>query len=436
MDPVETGVAETINALARTPLGYVASVGTNGMLLVSPDAADWSGSTVPVNRALRGLAASAEAIVAVGDQESRSSSSYATAVRRPKSASSHRPRSSGRVPRSASRLRHVGRRVPCTNGSGTAWRCLVRTPPHSRSPRRVPQTRAPTPCRSQRAGRDPQHGRRAHHRANRQSGTTGEPVHPHLLASADDEFRFGVVVGGTGTAGGKAVLMRAVGPSLASFGLGDALEDPRLEFFTGATAVGGNDNWGGSASIAAAMAGVGAFPLARADSRDAAISFPSLASGANSARISGTGPGAVLAELYDATPSSQFTASTPRLVNVSVLKHLGSGVTAGFVIGGGSPRRVLVRAIGPGLAIFGVGGVVADPRLTLFAGPNERGGNDNWGGGASLAAAFAQVGAFALATDSRDAALLATLEPGNYTVQVAGAGGATGVGLIEIYEVP
>ena len=131
------------------------------------------------------------------------------------------------------------------------------------------------------------------------------------LASADDEFRFGVVVGGAGTAGGKAVLMRAVGPSLASFGLGDALEDPRLEFFTGATAVGGNDNWGGGASIAAAMAGVGAFPLARADSRDAAISFPALASGANSARISGTGPGAVLAELYDATPSSQFTASTP-----------------------------------------------------------------------------------------------------------------------------
>ena len=74
--------------------------------------------------------------------------------------------------------------------------------------------------------------------------------------------------------------------------------------------------------------------------------------------------------------------------------------------------------------------------MTLFAGPTERGGNDNWGGGSSLAAAFTQVGAFALAPDSRDAALLVTLEPGNYTVQVSGAGGTTGVALVEVYEVP
>jgi hypothetical protein len=275
--------------------------------------------------------------------------------------------------------------------------------------------------------------------------TFGTPANPGRLvnlsiltslSSADDDFRFGVVVGGSGTAGGKAVLMRAVGPSLAAFGVGDALQDTRLEFFTGTTAVGGNDNWGGSASITATMAGVGAFPFAQPDSRDAAISFASLASGPSSARISGTGSGQVLAELYDATPSSQFTATTPRLVNVSVLKHLGTGVTAGFVIGGSSARRVLVRAIGPTLAAFGVEGAVADPRMTLFAGQTERGGNDNWGGGSSLAAAFNQVGAFALAADSRDAALLATLEPGNYTVQVTGVGGTTGVALIEVYEVP
>lgn len=74
--------------------------------------------------------------------------------------------------------------------------------------------------------------------------------------------------------------------------------------------------------------------------------------------------------------------------------------------------------------------------MTLFAGQTERGGNDNWGGGSSLAAAFNQVGAFPLAADSRDAALLVTLEPGNYTVQVAGVGGTTGVALIEVYEMP
>ena len=435
--PVETGVAETINALARTPLGYVASVGTNGMLLVSPDAADWSGSTVPVNRALRGLAASAEAIVAVGDQ----GVSLIFELRDSRTAPEVRVQPQAQVVGPGTTVRFT---VEARGAEGAVYQWFRDgvALPGANTPALEIAAAGPANAGAYSVQITTRGGAT---RSTAAALTIGQIANPGRLvnlsiltslASADDEFRFGVVVGGTGTAGGKAVLMRAVGPSLASFGLGDALEDPRLEFFTGATAVGGNDNWDGSASIAAAMAGVGAFPLARADSRDAAISFPALASGANSARISGTGPGAVLAELYDATPSSQFTASTPRLVNVSVLKHLGSGVTAGFVIGGGSPRRVLVRAIGPGLAIFGVGGVVADPRLTLFAGPNERGGNDNWGGGASLAAAFAQVGAFALATDSRDAALLATLEPGNYTVQVAGAGGATGVGLIEIYEVP
>ena len=57
-------------------------------------------------------------------------------------------------------------------------------------------------------------------------------------------------------------------------------------------------------------------------------------------------------------------------------------------------------------------------------------------GGTALAAAFAQVGAFGLAADSRDAALLATLAPGNSTVQVSGVAGTTGVALVEVYEVP
>lgn len=434
---VETGVAETINALARTPLGYVASVGTNGMLLVSPDAADWSGSTVPVNRALRGLAASDAAIVAVGDQGV--SLTFELLDSRGAPEVRIQPQSQAIGPGATARFTVQARGA---EGAVYQWFRDSVALPGANTPALEIVSAGPGNAGAYSVQITTRGGAT---RSTAAALTIGQVANPGRLvnlsiltslASADDEFRFGVVVGGAGTAGGKAVLMRAVGPSLAAFGLGDALEDPRLEFFTGATAVGGNDNWGGTASIAATMAGVGAFPFARADSRDAAISFPALASGPNSARIAGTGPGAVLAELYDATPSSQFTASTPRLVNVSVLKHLGTGVTAGFVIGGASPRRVLVRAIGPGLAIFGVGGAVVDPRLTLFAGQSERGGNDNWGGGAPLAAAFTQVGAFALAADSRDAALLATLEPGNYTVEVKGSAGATGVALIEIYEVP
>ncbi|MFM8618390.1 MAG: hypothetical protein ACKOE8_06640 [Opitutaceae bacterium] len=108
-----------------------------------------------------------------------------------------------------------------------------------------------------------------------------------------------------------------------------------------------------------------------------------------------------------------------RLVNLSVLKDSAGGLTAGFVIAGGTEKRVLVRAVGPTLAsAFGVGGASPDPKLTLFAGSDTIANNDNWGGSAALSAAFTQAGAFALPSESRDAALLATLGPGNYSVRV------------------
>jgi hypothetical protein len=258
------------------------------------------------------------------------------------------------------------------------------------------------------------------------------------LADASDGFTFGVVVGGASTVGTKPLLVRAAGPSLAALGVAGVLEDPRLEFFTGSTKVGENDNWGGAEATRAVMAQVGAFPFSAPTSRDAAILLPSLASGANSAKISGASAGLVIAELYDATPQGSFTAATPRLVNVSVLKHIGNGVTAGFVIGGSTSRTLLVRAIGPtlGAAPFNVSDVVADPQLALFSGQSQIGANDNWDGGSSLSSAFGQVGAFALPASSRDAALLVTLQPGSYTVQVSGVGGTTGVALVEVYEVP
>ncbi len=259
------------------------------------------------------------------------------------------------------------------------------------------------------------------------------------LTEPGDSFTMGFVVGGTGTAGAKPLVLRAVGPSLGALGVADTVADPRLELFSGATAAGGNDNWGGGAELAAAMNRVGAFAYSGPASRDAATagSFPP---GNNSMKVSTTdaGTGTVIAEIYDATPAGTFVATTPRLVNVSVLKQIGRGLTAGFAIGGLAPKTVLIRAVGPtlGAAPFGVGGVVADPQLTLFSGQTSIGTNDNWGGGAALRTAFSRVGAFDLPADSKDAALIATLAPGSYTVQVAGAGGAGGIALVEIYEVP
>ena len=96
---------------------------------------------------------------------------------------------------------------------------------------------------------------------------------------------------------------------------------------------------------------------------------------------------------------------------------------------------MLVRAIGPGLAAFGVTDVLPDPRLEVRDATTRIAENDNWEAG--LAPVFAQTGAFALTAGSRDAALVLTLTAGrSYTAQVSGAGVATGEALVEIYEVP
>jgi hypothetical protein len=256
------------------------------------------------------------------------------------------------------------------------------------------------------------------------------------LADSTDSFTMGYVVGGSGTVGAKPLLVRAAGPSLGALGVPGTLVDPKLELFTGASKTGENDNWGGAAALANAMSAVGAFAYANAASRDAAA-VTMITSRDNSVKVTGTGAGAVIAELYDSTPMSAFTATTPRLVNVSVLKQLGSGLTAGFVVGGTTPVRLLIRAVGPGLSAFGVGGTVADPQLTLFGGANPVGENNDWGGTAELSAAFSQVGAFTLPSGSKDAALLITLPAGNYSVQVnGGTGTGTGTALVEVYEVP
>ncbi len=129
-----------------------------------------------------------------------------------------------------------------------------------------------------------------------------------------------------------------------------------------------------------------------------------------------------------------------RLINLSVRTSAGTGaqtLIAGFVIGGTGSKQVLVRAIGPTLGVFGVTGVLADPRLGLFSGSTETATNSGWGGTPALTNAFASVGAFALPispTISRDAALLSPLAAGGYSAQVVSSSGGTGVALVEAYD--
>lgn len=244
----------------------------------------------------------------------------------------------------------------------------------------------------------------------------------------------------------KPLVIRAIGPGLSSFGFGaaDVVFDPRIDVFAGqaqdAPIVLNNEDWGGSFTVAEAMRRVGAFPLLNPSSPDSVV-VGEVASGDYVVRIGGPGrrvAGYVLAELYDASPSESVTAATPRLVNVSVLYRLGAGedLIAGFVISGGA-KRVLIRAVGPGLAPFAVTGAMADPQLTLARHNVPTTSNDNWGGAAELTAAMDAVGAFRIANpSSADAMLLATLEPGDYTARARGVGSSGGAVLVEVYEVP
>jgi hypothetical protein len=260
------------------------------------------------------------------------------------------------------------------------------------------------------------------------------------IARAGDEFTMGFVVGGAGTSGEKPLVIRAAGPSLGALGVPGTLDDPQLELYAGPTKTGGNNDWGGGADLAAALSAVGAFAYSGPTSKDAAVTAR-IATRDNSVKVSanGSGTGTVIAEVYDATPSSGFSATTPRLLNVSVNKNIGTKLTAGFVIGGSSSKTVLIRAIGPGLAALGVPAsiVVPDPQLVLFGGAGVKAGeNNDWGGTAALKAAATSVGAFSIPETSKDAALLITLNPGSYSVEVTGVGGASGIAVIEVYDVP
>ena len=259
------------------------------------------------------------------------------------------------------------------------------------------------------------------------------------VASAGDSFTLGYVVGGSTSGVSKPLVIRAAGPSLGALGVPGTLDDPKLELYAAAAKNGENDNWGGSATLTAALNAVGAFPYSGPASRDSAVAA-NITTRDNSVVVSavGSATGTVIAEIYDATPAGTFTTTTPRLLNVSVNKHLGSGLTAGFVVGGATPLRVLIRAVGPGLAAFGVPGTVVDPQLALFNASSVKiAENNDWSGTAALTAAFASVGAFALpSATSKDAALVLTLQPGNYSVQVSGVANTTGVALVEVYQAP
>lgn len=242
----------------------------------------------------------------------------------------------------------------------------------------------------------------------------------------------------------KNVVVRAVGPALAGFGVADALTDPQLRIFdSNGRLVAENDNWETTArvdEITSAFSRLGAFQFQRG-SRDSAV-ITTLPPGSYTAQVSGVGAttGVALVEAYDAD-TDRAAARSRRLANIATRGQIDSGdnvLIAGLVVTGPGPRTYLVRAVGPTLASLGVPGAIHDPFLQIFKGETLLRENDDWDAPASaqpaLREAAAKVGAFDLQV-RRDSAMLITLQPGTYTAKVSGFEGATGVGLVEIYEV-
>jgi hypothetical protein len=254
--------------------------------------------------------------------------------------------------------------------------------------------------------------------------------------TGDQTLITGFALSGTGT---KPLLVRAVGPTLGAFGLTGVLADPFIEIAPlNAAKTAENDNWGGTVALKNAFASVGAFALSPDSSKDASLVF-SPAAGAYTAKVVGAdnGTGVALVEVYDTG-----TGNSPKLTNVSARTQVGTGadvLITGFNVSGNVPKKLLLRAVGPTLGAFGVGGTLVDPVLDVrpLGVDNVVATNDDWRGTATLKAAFASVGAFAFAADnSRDAALVIELPPGAYTATVSGKGGTTGVALVEVYELP
>jgi hypothetical protein len=128
-----------------------------------------------------------------------------------------------------------------------------------------------------------------------------------------------------------------------------------------------------------------------------------------------------------------------RLADLSARGLVGKGdevLIVGFRSSGTGDKQLLLRGVGPTLASqFGVADALATPELTLYSQSGKViATNSAWGGTAALTQVFAQVGAFALPPGSADTALLETLPTGNYTAQVSGLDGATGVALAELYD--
>ena len=248
----------------------------------------------------------------------------------------------------------------------------------------------------------------------------------------------------------RRVIVRALGPSLTAAGVADALANPTLALRNASNElVVQNDDWQTQTPAARGveLLSVSDTGLAPSNPREAAVAV-TLQPGAYTTVVSeaGGGMGVALVEVYDL----DVPLVESRAVNVSTRGKVGIGdnvMIGGFVIGGsiGTPDRVtngvfvdgtarpvnvIVRALGPSLTAAGVSGVLTDPMLEIRDATGTL-VTSNWHFRSDPA-----VPAGLVPSDSREVVIARRLMPGAYTAVVRGKNGATGVALIEAYEVP
>lgn len=240
-----------------------------------------------------------------------------------------------------------------------------------------------------------------------------------------------VLIGGFIVTGSysKKVAVRALGPSLAQLNVSGPLPDPTLELFDASgTGLGINDDWR-DASNAAELQALGLAPSNDLESAFIVTLFPNQSYTAV-VRGKDAATGVALVEVYDLNPMADAL-----LANLSTRGFVQTGsdvMIGGFIVGGASGAdKVVVRALGPSLAQAGVSNALANPMLELRDGNGVLvSANDNW-----KESDQAEVESTGLApSHDLESAIVRNLSPGSYTAIVSGAGGGTGLGLVEVYN--
>jgi sugar lactone lactonase YvrE len=245
-----------------------------------------------------------------------------------------------------------------------------------------------------------------------------------LVQTGNNVLIGGFIISGTGP---KKLVVRALGPTLSSFGVPGVLQNPTLELHNAAGAlIAFNDNWGDAPNKQQIIDA----HLAPPNTAEPAIlatldpgNYTAIVRGANNTT------GVAVVEGYDIDAGTSST-----LGNISTRGVVQTGakvMIAGVIVGGSGSQEVIVRALGPTLSNFGVANALADPTLELRdINGNLIQSNDNW-----RSTQQAEIIATGLQPSyDAESAIVATLAPSNYTMIVRGVNSTTGVALVEVYR--